>query len=93
MISFTYGMITMGLIACGLFFLRFWSRTRDPLFLVFSQAFWLLAISQALVALADTPREEQTWFYLLRLAAFGMIIAGILAKNLRRRENSQAGRQ
>lgn len=92
MIDFIYGMITMGLLACGLFFLRFWVRTRDPLFMVFALAFWLLAVSQGLVALAETPREEQTWFYLLRLAAFAMIIVGILSKNLKRGQDGPARR-
>jgi hypothetical protein len=75
----------MGYAIAGLFFLRFWSRTRDLLFMAFAVAFWLLALNQALVALSEAPREEQTWFYLLRLAAFLLIIAAIVGKNLRAR--------
>lgn len=77
------GVITMGYLIAGLFFLRFWSRTRDKLFVAFACAFWLLALNQALVALAGVPREEQSWIYLLRLAAFTLIIAAIVGKNLR----------
>ncbi|HLM42515.1 MAG TPA: DUF5985 family protein, partial [Myxococcaceae bacterium] len=69
----------------GLFFLRFWTRTREGLFAAFAAAFWLLALNQALVAISAIPREEQTWFYLLRLAAFLIIIGAIVGKNLRAR--------
>ena len=80
---FLSGVITMGYVIAGLFFLRFWSRTRDSLFIAFACAFWLLAVNQALVALAGVPREEQSWIYLLRLGAFTLIIAAIVRKNLR----------
>ena len=85
MSEFVWGLITMGYAIAGLFFLRFWTRTRDHLFAAFAVAFWLLALNQALVAVSDVPREEQTPFYLLRLAAFGLIIAAIVVKNLRAR--------
>jgi hypothetical protein len=81
--AYLSGMITMGYLVAGLFFLRFRSRTRDPIFAVFACAFWLLALGQALVALGGVVREEQGWLYLIRLAAFSLIIAGIVHKNLR----------
>jgi hypothetical protein len=67
----------------GLFFLRFWSRTRDWLFAAFTCAFWLLALNQGLVALAGIPREEHSWIYLIRLLAFAFIIVAIIHKNRR----------
>ena len=85
MSEFVWGLITMGYAVAGLFFLRFWTRTREGLFAAFAAAFWLLAINQALVAISAIPREEQTWFYLLRLAAFLIIIGAIVGKNLRAR--------
>lgn len=84
MFGFVSGLITMGFLAAGLFFFRFWHRTRDPLFAAFAVAFWLLALNQGLLATAPATPEEQTWFYLLRLAAFALIIAAVLAKNRRR---------
>ena len=48
-IDYLAGMVTAGYLACGLFFLRFWSRGRDFLFLAFGVAFWLLALNAALV--------------------------------------------
>ena len=82
---FIWGLITMGYLVAGLFFLRFWSRTRDLLFGAFAVAFWLLALNQGLVAVADLPREEVSWLYLLRLLAFLIIIAAVVEKNARRR--------
>ena len=81
MYEFSAGLITMGYVVAGLFFLRFWLRTRDGLFATFACAFWLLALSQALVALSGLPREEAGWFYLLRLTGFLLIIVAIVAKN------------
>jgi hypothetical protein len=87
MFNFVSGLITMGYLVAGLFFLRFWIRTRDELFLVFAAAFWLFAANQGLVALVDLPREELSWIYLLRVAAFTLIIAAIIRKNRRRRDD------
>jgi hypothetical protein len=85
MIEFSAGLITMGYVVAGLFFLRFWRRTGDKLFLAFCCAFWLFALNQALVPLSGLSREETSWFYLLRLAGFVLIIAAILSKNAGRR--------
>jgi peptidoglycan/LPS O-acetylase OafA/YrhL len=81
--GFIWGLITMGYLIAGLFFLRFWARTRDGLFAAFAVAFWLLAANQGLVAITGGSREELTWFYLLRLAAFLVIIGAIISKNRR----------
>jgi hypothetical protein len=85
MLTFLSGAITMGLLLSALFFVRFWRRTGDGLFAIFAAAFLLLAANQALAALIDFGREELSWVYLLRLAAFCLIITGIVAKNLRTR--------
>lgn len=81
MLEFVSGLITMAFLVAGLFFLRFWRRTGDALFACFALAFWLLAANQALTAFATIPLEERTWLYLLRLAAFTVILVGILWKN------------
>ncbi|MBP2296820.1 DUF5985 family protein [Azospirillum rugosum] len=79
---FLSGMIAMGYAVAGLFFLRFWRRTKDGLFLNFAGAFGLLALGQAVVALGSPAREESGWMYLIRLVAFGLIIVAIVRKNL-----------
>jgi membrane-associated PAP2 superfamily phosphatase len=85
MVDFVAGMISMGYAVAGLFFLRFWARTSDALFAIFAVAFWLMALNQTLAAMMEYGREELGWVYLLRLAAFVLIIGGILQKNLRAR--------
>jgi hypothetical protein len=82
MLPFFSGMITMGFLTAAVFFLRFWRRTGDILFAVFGVAFTLFALNQALVGLADAPREEHTWYYLLRLAGFALLVIAIIGKNL-----------
>ena len=81
LLSFLSGAITMGFAVAGLFFLRFWSRTREALFLAFAFAFWLLGLAQALLVFADIPEEERSWLFLLRLAAFSLILVSIAVKN------------
>lgn len=90
MFEFLSGAITMGYVIAGLFFLRFWVRAHDGLFLVFAVAFWLLALNQGISGLAGIPREELSWVYLLRLGAFCLIIAAIVRKNMS--ANPTAGR-
>jgi hypothetical protein len=80
--DFISGMTTLGYLLAGLFFLKFWSQSRDSLFAIFAVAFWLLAANQALLKILELPREEGSWVYLLRLAAFGLIVVAIVHKNL-----------
>lgn len=79
--DFLSGAVTVSFCVVGLFFLRFWRRTTDPLFLTFALAFWLLAIAQGVLALSGLPVEERSWVYLIRLAGFILLIAGIYRKN------------
>ena len=81
--DFLSGAVTLGFVVAGLFFLRFWKRTGDRLFLAFAMAFWLLGLNQALLALSSIPVEERSWLYLIRLAAFALILVAIGWKNRR----------
>ena len=81
-ISLLSGVVTAGYLACGLFFLRFWSRSRDFLFLAFALAFWLLALNVAIVILFPEPVEIRSWFYLIRLVAYVLIAIAIVRKNV-----------
>lgn len=82
MISFFSGIVTAGYLACGLFFLRFWSRSHDFLFLAFAAAFWLLALNVAIVILIPEPNEIRSWFYLIRVVAYVLIAIAIIRKNV-----------
>jgi uncharacterized protein DUF5985 len=79
--DFLSGAVALGFFACSLFFLRFWSRTREQLFLAFSLSFALLGIGQTVIALAQVPTEEKGALYLIRLLAFLLILVAIYRKN------------
>ena len=83
--AFVSGLIAMAFAAGGLFFFRFWRSSRDLLFAILGVAFWLLALNQSLLALFGVVQEERSWIFLVRLAAFVLIIAGVVGKNLGRR--------
>jgi hypothetical protein len=79
--DFLSGAVALGFAACALFFLRFWRRTREELFLAFAVAFLLLGAGQTILALASIPTEERGSIYLLRLIAFLLILLAIYRKN------------
>lgn len=81
--TFLSGAITMGFLVCALFFLRFWKRTEDGLFLTFAVAFGLLGGAQALLALGAVSQEERSWLFVPRLIAFALIAFAIIRKNRR----------
>lgn len=78
------GGLATGFLVLAAFFLRFWGRTRDGLFLAFSAAFALMAVNQALPVVLGIPQEERGGIYLIRLAAFLLIIVAVVGKNLKR---------
>ncbi|HWI88488.1 MAG TPA: DUF5985 family protein [Sphingomicrobium sp.] len=79
--DFLSGAVACGFLVCGLFFLKFWRRTRDELFVAFALAFALLGAVQAALALSDIPTEERAPIYLFRLLAFVIILFAIFRKN------------
>ena len=79
--DFLSGAVSFGFFVCALFFLRFWRRTRDGLFMAFALAFGLLGLGQAILALANIPTEERGSIYLIRLAAFALILFAVVRKN------------
>ena len=83
--DFLSGAVALGFLVCTLFFLRFWRRTRDELFLSFALAFLLLGLGQTVLALGNIPTEERGSLYLIRLAAFLLILIGIYRANRRQR--------
>ena len=78
------GGIMLGSIVASLFFLRFWKMTRDKLFLYFSLAFLTLAFSRVLMTVSEFSSDEHPAVYLVRLVAYGLIIFGIVDKNLKK---------
>lgn len=75
------GFVSCGFLVTGLFFLRFWRRSCDSLFLWFAIAFWLLGAGQTVLTLGGIPMEERSSIYLIRLAAFLVILFAVIRKN------------
>ena len=75
------GVLAAGFLIAAVFFLKFWSRTRDGLFAAFALAFALLGVAQPLPVLLHTDEVGAAMLYLIRLAAFALIIFAVLRKN------------
>jgi len=75
------GACIAGYLVVGLIFLRSWRETRDRLFALFAAAFWLLGFQRVLLAMTDQLSENRPYLYLLRLAAYLLILWAIVDKN------------
>jgi hypothetical protein len=77
---FLAGMVTMGFVMAGAFFIRFWRRAHEDRFLAFALAFWLLAVNQV-VSVLRTGATDSGGSYVIRLGAFVLMVAAALRKN------------
>jgi len=82
--GFLIGVVATTSVVAGLFFLRFWKRTRDALFLAFAIAFVIEGINRVRFLSLPDPGEGEPTIYLVRLFAYLLIAGAILQKNLRR---------
>jgi len=82
LVDFLAGAVTLGFFVAAGFFLRFWRRTRDRLFLAFAAGFVLLAVNQALAAFLGAGDELTPYTYSLRVLGFVLILYAIIDKNL-----------
>ncbi|MHB0957627.1 MAG: DUF5985 family protein [Pirellulaceae bacterium] len=82
--GFLMGVIAMGFVVGGMFFLRFWRESGERLFGLFGVAFLLLAFNRLFSVLLQEHREMSLMPYLIRLLAFAIILAAIVDKNFRR---------
>ena len=87
--GFLLGIIVVSSLVAAAFFLKFWRRTRDPLFLAFSVAFTIEGLNRIAFLFVDKPNEGSPVTYLVRLFAFLIIVGAIVWKN--RRRPPQAG--
>ena len=85
MSDFISGMLTMGYLVAGIFFLRFWRDTRDRLFAMFGAAFFILALQRAGLAFLNDVPESATLWYFIRLLAFVIIIIASIDKSRSRK--------
>ena len=78
--QFILGILVMASLIIGLFFLRFWRKSRDRLFAFFAGTFWLLGINW-LVLVFYRWDEPTRGLYVIRLVAFLLLLIGIIDKN------------
>jgi hypothetical protein len=83
LVPFLHGAVAMGCVAVAVFFLRFWHQSRDPLFIKFSAAFALLAVSYTLLGTIAFATDWRVYVFVVRLLAFCLILYGIFEKNRR----------
>lgn len=75
------GAIVMASLVVALFFLRFWRQSGDRTFIAFAAAFALEALHRLLWALFPLADPDAPLYYLIRLAAYLLILFAILWKN------------
>jgi hypothetical protein len=78
---FIAGALVTGYLVAALFFVKFWSQTRDRLFALFAGAFALLAVQRVTLAIALYREMDTTSSYVLRLLAFLLFLGAIIDKN------------
>lgn len=79
--GFLLGIIATSSLTAGMFFLKFWRRTQDGLFLAFGAAFLIDAFDRVTLLFSEHPNEASPLYYVVRLFAFLLILGGILRKN------------
>jgi hypothetical protein len=75
------GAIAMASMVAALFFLRFWRSTGDRFFLFFALSFFIDGIDRIVLAPSPQGADDAPAYYLVRLAAYGLILYAILDKN------------
>ena len=79
--GFLLGVIVTASLTAGAFFLKFWRRTRDPLFLAFGAAFIVEGLNRTSFLFLEHPDEGRPLIYVVRLVAFLLILGAIVWKN------------
>jgi drug/metabolite transporter superfamily protein YnfA len=79
--DFVSGATMAASLVIAIFFFRYWSQTRDRLFLGFALGFAVFAVSRLILAFLEEDDEGRVFVYGLRLLAFLLILAAIVDKN------------
>jgi hypothetical protein len=82
--GFLLGVIVTSSLTAATFFLKFWRRTHDGLFLAFAIAFYVEGLNRIGILFLERPNEGSPAIYLVRLLAFLLIAAAIVRKNRER---------
>ncbi len=79
--GFLLGVVATSSITAGVFFLKFWRKTRDSFFLAFAAAFIIEGLNRCGLLLLEKPNEGNPFIYGVRLLSFLLILGAILRKN------------
>lgn len=78
---FLSGFATATFVFAGLFFFKFWTRTREHFFLLFGAACTILGVERIIWLLVGQISDTTKWLFLFRLSAFCMIILAVIRAN------------
>ncbi len=81
MAGFLLGLIVAFSFTAALFFLKFWRRTREFLFLAFAIAFFVEGCNRLMFLRVSSPSDASPSIYIVRLLAFLLILTAIIKKN------------
>ena len=81
--AFLSGASVVASAGIALFFLRFWRRSDDRLFGIFALAFAVFGVNRGVLLLVGDDDESAAYVYLVRLAAFLLILLAIIDRNRR----------
>jgi uncharacterized membrane protein HdeD (DUF308 family) len=79
--GFLLGVIVISSLVAGAFFLKFWRKTRDLLFLGFAAAFMIEGVNRMAFLFLAEPNEGTPIIYTVRLFSYLLILAAIVHKN------------
>jgi hypothetical protein len=79
--GFLLGVIVTASLIAGMYFLKFWRRTGDQLFLAFAAAFLIESLNRMFFLFMERPNEGSPIIYTVRLLAFLLILIAIVRKN------------
>jgi hypothetical protein len=79
--GFLLGVIVSTTLVAAAFFLKFWRKTRDPLFLGFAAAFAIEGVNRMAFLFIDTPQGDNPAIYAVRLTSYLLILGAIAYKN------------
>ncbi len=82
LIDFLAGAATLGYLTASAFFVRFWRKTGERLFLAFGIAFMFLTLNQIVSTVLEAGDERTVYAYALRVLGFILILAAIVDKNV-----------
>ncbi len=75
------GAIAMASFVIAMFFLQYWTRTRDRFFLLFSLSFFIQCLNRVLMVGLPGASETSALFYSIRVFSYLLILFAVLDKN------------